>query len=332
MSEPQKQEVALKDALEDADIKKSTLLTNEEFAGRNLPALADIEGSKSVARLMSKAKAMLPAYLHGNPGECLAIVLLARDWGMNPYTVGQHSYIPTGSNRVGFDGQLVNAAINNSRRLVMPLRYEYEGKDKDLTCTAYGLLYYYDFEDHQLKKEPAERSVKVAMPKNITKPKKGGGTYQIDKGNSTLWDSDPEQQLAYKAARWWCRKFVPEILMGVYTTQEITEMGQQHRPGRDATATPASNVDSIIKQHQEEKENDPKIVNAEIVEEESTNEQSDQRQTPETTTTSEPEPEPVQTDAFPGCEICEGRGVVEETDPETGELTKGPCPECSKTG
>lgn len=315
MSE-QNQEVALKDALEDEDIEQSKLLTNEEFAGRNLPALANIEEDKKIAQLMCKAKAMLPQYLHGNPSECLAIVLLARDWGMNPYTVGQHSYIPHGSDRVGFDGQLVNAAINNSRRLVMPLRYEYEGEGQDLTCTAYGLLYYYDFEDHKLKKEPAERSVKVTMPKNIAKQGRGGKTYYVDKANSSLWDSDPEQQLAYKAARWWCRKFVPEILMGVYTPQEITEMGQQHKPGRDATDTPASNIDKIISEHQEEKAADPAIVDAEIVEDEPAEEK--------------PEPEPEQTDAFPGCETCEGRGLVESKDKETGELTKEPCPECSK--
>lgn len=319
MNEPQKQEVALKDALEDADIEKSTLLTNEEFTGRNLPALINIEEDKKTAQLMCKAKAMLPAYLHGNPGECLAIVLLARDWGMNPYTVGQHSYIPTGGNRVGFDGQLVNAAINNSRRLVMPLRYEYEGEGKGLTCTAYGLLYYYDFEDHQLKKEPTERSVTVSMPKNIAKQGKKG-TYYVDKGNSTLWDSDPEQQLAYKAARWWCRKFVPEILMGVYTPQEIMEMGQQHRPERDATATPASNIDKIIKEHQGGKEDSAIKDDAEEVE-------IVEDEVSETTTD---ETETVKTDAFPGCYLCQGRGIIESTDGETGELIKEPCPECSK--
>ncbi len=315
MSETQKQEVALKDALEEQDIEQSKLLTTEEFAGRNISVMVDIEESKSVARLMSKASAMLPAYLHGNPGECLAIVLLARDWGMNPYTVGQHSYIPTGSNRVGFDGQLVNAAINNSRRLVMPLRYEYEGKDKDLTCTAHGLLYYYDFEDHQLKKEPSERTVTVGMPKNIAKQGKKG-TYYVDKGNSTLWDSDPEQQLAYKAARWWCRKFVPEILMGVYTPQEITEMGQQHRPGRDATATPASNIDTIIKEHREEKgevliDNDAEEAEAVEVAEEET--------------------EPAKTEAFPGCTVCHGAGELENEPDENGEISYRPCPECSKS-
>jgi len=326
--EQQKQELALKDALEEQDVNQSKLLSDENFSERTLPAKIDIEESKSTAQLMCKAKAMLPAYLHGNPGECLAIVLLARDWGMNPYTVGQHSYIPTGSNRVGFDGQLINAAINNSRRLVMPLRYEYEGEGQNLTCTAYGLLYYYDFEDHQLKKEPAERIVKVTMPKNIKKQSAKGSTYIVDKGNSTLWDSDPEQQLAYKAARWWCRKFVPEILMGVYTPQEVMEMGQQHKPGRDATATPASNIDSIIKDHNDGEADDPTIVDAEMVE--------DKPETEKVGEIVDEDPlgigdiEHTQTDAFPGCGKCGGRGIVETKDDNTGEVSKEPCADCKK--
>ena len=100
--------------------------------------------------------------------------------------------------------------------------------------------------------------------------------------------------------------------MGVYTGEEILEMGQQHRPGRDATATPATNIDAIIKEHREEKADDPKIVDAEIVEDE-----TEEKQTPELST--------------PGCPSCDGRGVVEETNKETGEMSKGPCPDCSKS-
>jgi len=323
LKEP-KQEVALKNLTpEEEDFRAlaadSNLLSDEEFQNRKIiPAELDMKQAIQTAQLMCRAKSMLPAHLHGNPGECLAIIMLSQDWGMNPWSVGQNTYIPTGSSRVGFTGQLVNAVINKSRKLVTPLRYEYEGEGQNLQCTAYGRLYYYDFEDHQLKKEEKERSVTVKVPQNIKKTGKNNSTYYVDRGNSPLWDSDPEQQLAYKAQRFFCRKHMPEILMGVYTGEEIMEMGQQHRPGRDATATPASNIDTIIKGHQDEKANDPKIVDAEIVEEE----------TPDSSTTEESSV--VQTDAFPGCSVCEGRGVVEETDKKTGEMTKGPCPECSK--
>ena len=308
LKEP-KQEVALKNlTAEEEDFRAlaadSNLLSDEEFQNRKIvPVEFDMKQAIQTAQLMCRAKSMLPAHLHGNPGECLAIIMLSQDWGMNPWSVGQNTYIPTGSSRVGFTGQLVNAVINKSRKLVTPLRYEYEGEGKNLQCTAYGRLYYYDFEDHKLKKEEQERTVTVKVPQNIQK-KGSKGTYYVDRGNSPLWDSDPEQQLAYKAQRFFCRKHMPEILMGVYTGEEILEMGQQHRPGRDATATPAANIDAIIKEHQEEKGDSPiveEVEDAEVIEE-------------------------------PVCGTCKGRGLIEGKDEETGELTKEPCPECSKAG
>ncbi|MGR3219247.1 MAG: recombinase RecT [Candidatus Anammoxibacter sp.] len=319
LKEP-KQEVALKNlTAEEEDFRAlaadSNLLSDEEFQNRKIvPAELDMKQAIQTAQLMCRAKTMLPAHLHGNPGECLAIIMLAKDWGMNPYSVGQATYMPTGSNRVAFTGQLVNAVINKSRKLVMPLRYEYKGEGKNKECTVYGTLYYYDWEDHQLKKEPQERSVTVKMPQNIAKKGKNGSTYYTDKGNSPLWDSDPEQQLAYKAQRFFCRKHMPEILMGVYTGEEVLEMGQQHRPGRDSTETPATNIDKIISEHREEKGELP-VKEAEIVEE-----NQDDAITEESLT--------VQNEAFPGCGTCHGRGIVESTNDESGELTKGPCPEC----
>ena len=270
-----KQEVALKNLTQEEEEFRalaldSNLLSDEEFSNRTIaPSQLDMKEAIQTAQLMCKAKTMLPAHLHGNPGECLAMILLARDWGMNLYSVGQNTYIPTGSSRIGFTGQLVNAVINKSRKLVTPLRYEYKGEGKNKECTAYGRLYYYDWEDHKLKKESEERSVTVKVPQNIEKKGKEGKKYWIDKGNSPLWDSDPEQQLAYKAQRFFCRKHMPEILMGVYTGEEIIEMGQQHRPERDSTDTPASNIDKIISEHRTNKADDPDIVDAEIVEDES---------------------------------------------------------------
>ena len=318
LKEP-KQEVALKNlTVEEEDFRAlaadSNLLSDEEFQNRKIvPAELDMKQAIQTAQLMCRAKTMLPAHLHGNPGECLAIIMLAKDWGMNPYSVGQATYMPTGSNRVAFTGQLVNAVINKSRKLVMPLRYEYKGEGINKECTVYGTLYYYDWEDHKLKKEPQERSVTVKMPQNIAK-KGTKGTYYIDKGNSPLWDSDPEQQLAYKAQRFFCRKHMPEILMGVYTGEEVLEMGQQHRPGRDATATPATNIDKIISEHREEKGELP-VKDAEIVEE-----NQDISTVKESSV--------VQDESATVCGSCQGRGIIDGVDTDSGEITKEPCPEC----
>ena len=80
--------------------------------------------------------------------------------------------------------------------------------------------------------------------------------------NSTLWASDPRQQLAYLAVKRWARLYCPDVILGVYTADEIDEREERvinpaqtekvtlneitHSVG-DSTSTqePASNVDSV---------------------------------------------------------------------------------------
>lgn len=39
--------------------------------------------------------------------------------------------------------------------------------------------------------------------------------------NSTLWADDPRQQLAYLAVKRWARLYCPEVILGVYTIDEL---------------------------------------------------------------------------------------------------------------
>ena len=39
--------------------------------------------------------------------------------------------------------------------------------------------------------------------------------------NSPLWKSDPKQQLAYLAIKKWARLFTPDVILGVYTPDEM---------------------------------------------------------------------------------------------------------------
>ena len=41
--------------------------------------------------------------------------------------------------------------------------------------------------------------------------------------NSTLWADDPKQQLAYLATKRWARLYCPDVIMGVYTPDELQE-------------------------------------------------------------------------------------------------------------
>ncbi len=176
--------------------------------------LTNYEGQIQYAQLIAKSQIM-PAHLRGNPGNCLAVISIAMNWGMNPILVGlKTSVIPKkgGGETLMFEGQLVQAAINNSRKLVGRMKFDLSGKDAATVCIARGTI----------KGESEERTVTVTMPKTQ---------------NSPLWSgtqTDKEQQLTYLAARVWCRRHLPEILLGVYTPEDdFTDRDDAHTQRRD---------------------------------------------------------------------------------------------------
>ena len=54
--------------------------------------------------------------------------------------------------------------------------------------------------------------------------------------NSPLWATDPKQQLAYLAVKRWARLYAPDVILGVYTPDELDE---SNREMRDITPAPA---------------------------------------------------------------------------------------------
>jgi hypothetical protein len=177
------------------------------IAGKLVPVPARDTGvyqeEISVAQLMAKSS-LLPKHLHANPGNCLAVLMLSRDWNMNPIAVGlKTSVIPKkgGGETLMFEGQLVNAIITNSKKLNGRLIFDLSGDGHNTVCIVRGTV----------KGEQAERTVTVGMPKTQ---------------NSPLWSGnqgDKEQQLTYLAARVWCRRHLPEVLLGVYTPEDPWE-------------------------------------------------------------------------------------------------------------
>jgi hypothetical protein len=163
---------------------------------------ATLASMTDVAKAMSQARATIPKHLQGSPGDCLAVIFQAQQWGMNPFAVAQKTHIVNGS--LGYEAQLVIAVVNSSPLLATRLAFSLEGewksvngksdKDASRACTVYATL----------RGESEPRKIRVSMA-------------QVgDVRNSPLWVSDPAQQLAYLAAKKWSRLHAPDVMLGVY--------------------------------------------------------------------------------------------------------------------
>jgi hypothetical protein len=154
------------------------------------------------ARVMSKGGDVIRAAFRDNPGACLAIALQAFRWAADPFAVANKAYLTrnkAGETQIAYEAQLVDAIVHTAGVLSKRLRLRYEGQGTSRKCIVTGWIRGED--------EPFEyESPTVA---------------EIAVKNSPLWTADRDQQLAYYSKRAWARRHVPEILLGIYTTDEI---------------------------------------------------------------------------------------------------------------
>lgn len=166
----------------------------------------------------------VPAYLRGSPANCMAVLMQASRWGLDPYAVASKSYFV--NDMIAYEAQLVNAVVNTSGALVGRLKIWWEGQDLNLRCFVEG----------QVKGETETALLSQAIARVKVK-------------NSPLWQVNPEQQLAYLTTRAWARLYIPEVLLGVYTPDEvvdgnITRATSQQRPANlDAPTKPPRRAD-----------------------------------------------------------------------------------------
>ena len=202
-----------------------------------------------MAEAMATARITVPKHLAGSPGDCLAIVMQAAQWQMNPFAVAQKTHVVNGA--LGYEAQLVNAVVSASSLLATRIQYAFEGDWKGCNGKA-------DKSDERavvvsatLVNEQQPRTLRVSMA-------------QVGEvRNSPLWVSDPRQQLAYLATKRWARLHAPDVMLGVYSVDELQDHAIERPMGpAEVVPMPASSsrteaVKSKLASRQPVKEPDP---------------------------------------------------------------------------
>lgn len=179
-----------------------------------------------LAEMMANGRATVPQHLQGNPADCMAIVMQAAQWRMNPFAVAQKTHVISGT--LGYEAQLVNAVVVSSTKVRDSFHYEWFGDwtrviGNFVTKTSQKGKQYqapnWTGEDEKglgvrvwatLKGESEPRVLELLLS-------------QAQVRNSTLWASDPKQQLAYLGVKRWARLYAPDVILGVYSADELEE-------------------------------------------------------------------------------------------------------------
>lgn len=175
----------------------------------------------NVSEMMAKS-ALVPAHLRGKPSDCWLIVSQAMRWKMDPFAVAQHTFVTQG--KLGYEGKLVAAVVNASGKLKTPLSYKYEGSGDARKVTVSGTI------------------------EGETTPREITGAVAGWKTSNEKWAKMPDQMLAYRGAREWARRHMPEAVLGV--TQTDDELPQPHiGPDAARDVTPAAaDLDAALAQ------------------------------------------------------------------------------------
>ena len=195
---------------------------------------------QAFAEVMAQGKATVPAHLAGKPADCLAIALQAAQWGMNPYAVAQKTHLVNGV--LGYEAQLVNAVITSSTAVQGRFKYDYGG---DWGKFKPGVA--------NVANEKGLFVRVGAVLRGETEITWGEPLYMefVTTRNSPLWKTAPKQQLAYLAVKYWARLYCPDVILGVYTSDEFE---QQERAERDVTpARSRHDLNNLINSKPEQK-------------------------------------------------------------------------------
>lgn len=153
------------------------------------------------AMLMSKADCAVPVHLRQNPGACLAVAMNAFRRGWDPFALAAKTYLVAKGaepGQIAYEAQAVAAMIIDSPIMKRRPRYEYLGEGGKRTCKV--TFFTTDNEEYEWLSPEFDR---------------------IHPKNSPLWKSDPDQQQGYYSIRGGARRHFPDIIMGVYTREEI---------------------------------------------------------------------------------------------------------------
>lgn len=199
----QKNEVAVKETAEvTVNGVGALLFENEKF-----------ERMEKVAEMMASGKCAIPKHLQGSLGDCFAVVMQAAQWGMNPFAVAQKTHVVNGA--LGYEAQLINAVVNSMHVISDRFRYEYVG----------------DWEAY--KASGFNKAKEAGCGVNVGATLRGESEVrwlpaplcmeQVKTRNSPLWATNPQQQIAYLAVKYWTRLYAPDAILGVYSDDELLQ-------------------------------------------------------------------------------------------------------------
>ena len=183
----------------------TTALTTTQPTGSVFSGIQAFEDAQRIAKALASST-LIPPQFQGQQGfaNCLVALEIANRMRMSPFQVMQNLHIIHG--RPSWSSQFIIGLINGCGRF-SPLRYDVTGQGDTLACTCVAT----ELASGNDLRGP---TVTMAMAKREGWSTKSG----------SKWQTMPELMIRYRAAAFWGRLYIPELLVGIQTQEEVVDI------------------------------------------------------------------------------------------------------------
>lgn len=164
---------------------------------------------------MFASSALVPQTYQNRPMDCTIAVDMANRMGVSPMMVMQNLYVVKGKPQ--WSGQACMSMIRGSGEFknVRPVYTGTKGED------SWGCYIQAEYRDTGEIVKGTEVTIGMAKAEDWYNK------------NGSKWKTIPEQMLAYRAAAFFARVYIPNALMGVYVEGEAEDMSKEERDRTD---------------------------------------------------------------------------------------------------
>ncbi len=199
------------------------------------------ENAQRICKMLASSTLVPKEYQNNLPNTMIAYEMSVRT-GMSVFMVMQNLDIIQG--RPSWNSKYVIAALNSCGRFA-PLQFEYQDlgdKTVEYNATVWN----------EKQKSKQATSIKIhnrscmAVSRNINGDVIRGPLVTIEMAvkegwytkSDSKWPTMPEVMLTYRAAKFFGNIYAPDVLMGMYSSDEVTDIG--HPPLNPAQPSPTN--------------------------------------------------------------------------------------------
>jgi hypothetical protein len=186
---------------------------------------------------------LLPKRWRGKPYDVMMMMCQARELGMEPIAACRLTYVVHGE--PSLKSEAVIGLVNHYAGMASEIMFEERG---ELMTDKYEVRAYAKSPKTGERLDGIWVGMRMVIEEGWGKSQKTGDPY-----NPKYRTPFRAQMLRYKAAAFWARLYAPQVMMGMYTVQEIEDMPQEPREVRAEPST-LTRLEAAMKEAEPEAE------------------------------------------------------------------------------